>query len=403
MNQQQAYEEQLIGSWLMGANTEYIPQIKSFAYWDNILKCMQKLKTVDVFQISKESKTSMTELMRMRKECLPVMFEPSYRACKTEDIKTMLKELLRNPKSIDVEKTVTALTKEIDLLNCLTEEIPQDPFAAYLDELNRRTKEEPMKYGIPRIDYITGGIHRQELTVIAARPSIGKSALALQMATNIANKGKKVAFFSLEMSREQITERMMCRITDVPHDRLKNPKTLTDNDWKKIGYAGDVIPKTLDIYDRTLNLGPIVRVIDKGIHDLIVIDYAQLMRAGGKFNNKQEEITHITNTLKRTTKSTGTPIILLAQLNRTAQDKPPTLAELKGSGSIEEDADNVLFIHKPTRADIEKIDCFRGRYEFFEARNERPTVLMQEKNRNGKTGITYAIYLGDKFIFREVT
>lgn len=403
MSQQlKAYEEQVIGSWLMGENTEYIPQVNKLSYYNDILGVMKKNKSVDLFLIGKETKTPISELMRIRTGYMSSMFEVSYKACKTEDIKNMLREILQKPESIDVEKAVSNLTKEVDLLNCLTEEKPEDTFGAYIEELERRTKEVPMKYGIPRIDYITGGIHRQELTIIAARPSIGKSALALQIATNIASKGKKVAFFSLEMSRPQIAERLMCRFTDVKHEKLKNPKMLSDEDWKRIGLAGDLFPKTLDIFDSTLNLGPIVRTIDKSGYDLAVIDYIGLIRAGGRFNSKREEITHITNTLKRTTKTTGVPIIALSQLNRNAQDKPPTLAELKESGSVEEDADNVIFIHRLRHQDADKIDCFRGRYEFFEQRGQIPAILMAEKNRNGKTGTTNVVYIGEKFIFREL-
>lgn len=403
MNQQQAYEEQLIGAWILGLNLEYIPQIERFDYQQHIFASLKgqynQSKCVDVFITAKETKTPTHTLLTMASGYMSHMFEISYRAVKEGEIKKMLLEASKNPKSI--EKEFPKIVSAIEGLRITEDEQPSSLFEEYMAELNKRAVEIPMKYGIPRIDYITGGIRRQELTVIAARPSVGKSALALQIATNVA-KTKKVAFYSLEMAKPQIAERLICRYSDINHSKLKNVKSMEDADWKMLGRAGDFIPANLMVFDRTSSLNGIRRSIAKYKPDAAVIDYIGLMKTDRHFNSKREEICYITNTLKAMTREDGTPIIALSQLNRNAQNKTPTLAELKESGSIEEDADNIIFIHRPSVEDTEKIDCFRGRYQTLIRDGKTPMVLQLEKHRNGDTGVTYAAYEGSRFIFREV-
>lgn len=231
--------------------------------------------------------------------------------------------------------------------------------------------------GITDLDNITCGLHKQELTIIGARPGVGKTTLALQIAEYIASKGIETAFISLEMSDFQIIQKMITTKTRVNSYKMRLG-TLETQDLEKIGIAGAEIaelPIHLVTRARTIqHIENIARKLkNKSDLGLLVIDYIQLIKNNSKFNNREQEVADITRTLKLLSLELDIPIIGLCQLNRNASKAEPTLADLRESGSIEQDADNVLFLYRENENEENIVDV----------------TLKIAKQRAGETGKIY--------------
>ena len=210
--------------------------------------------------------------------------------------------------------------------------------------------------GFVDLDRRTAGLHPAEFILIAARPGMGKSALALNIAQNAAIMDRAaVAIFSLEMPGIQIANRMLSAQAKVSAERIKRGD-LKDDDWPKLGEALAALSDTKIYIDdnssvTATEIGAKCRKmkIEKGL-DLVIIDYLQLMSSGMSGVNRQQEVSDISRTLKVMANDLGIPVIALSQLNRSVEKrdvKEPVLSDLRESGSIEQDADMVCFIHRP--------------------------------------------------------
>lgn len=208
------------------------------------------------------------------------------------------------------------------------------------------------------IDKVTSGFHANELIIIAARPAMGKTAFALNLATNIAVTNKKtVALFNLEMGAEQLVMRMFSSLGQVEGSKISHG-ALEHNDWKRIDEAISKLAKSNIFIDDTpgMTIGEIrakcrrLASSEKGL-DIVIIDYLQLINGSAKYaGNRQQEIAEISRSLKTLAMELGIPIIALAQLSRDVEkrqgDKRPILSDLRESGSIEQDADIVSFLYR---------------------------------------------------------
>ena len=208
------------------------------------------------------------------------------------------------------------------------------------------------------LDKVTSGFHANELIIIAARPAMGKTAFALNLATNMAVTNKKtVALFNLEMGAEQLVTRMFSSLGQVEGNKLKSGY-LEHNDWKRIDEAVSRLAKSNIFIDDTpgMNIGEIrakcrrLASSEKGL-DIVIIDYLQLITGSPKYaGNRQQEIAEISRSLKTLAMELSIPIIALAQLSRDVEkrqgDKRPILSDLRESGSIEQDADIVSFLYR---------------------------------------------------------
>lgn len=220
-------------------------------------------------------------------------------------------------------------------------------------EIERSSLEEPdysLYTGITDLDKLMCGLHRQELTIIGARPGVGKTTLALQIAEYIAQKGVETAIISLEMSESQVIQKMLSKRTRVNSYKMRMG-TLEAEDLEKIGLASAKIadlPIHLITKARTIqHIENITRKLkNKSNLGLMVIDYIQLIKNKGKFNSREQEVADITRTLKLLSLELNIPIVGLCQLNRNATKQEPTLADLRESGAIEQDADNVIFLYQ---------------------------------------------------------
>ena len=204
--------------------------------------------------------------------------------------------------------------------------------------------------GIQDLDQKTCGLHKQELTIIGARPGVGKTTLALQIAEHIAEKGIETAIISLEMSDTQIIQKMIAKRTKINSYKMRMG-TMEQADIDAMAIAGTEIselPIHLITKARTLqHIENIARKLkNRSNLGLLVIDYIQLIKNKGRFGNREQEVADITRTLKLLSLELDIPIIGLCQLSRNATRQEPTLADLRESGAIEQDADNVLFLYQ---------------------------------------------------------
>lgn len=213
---------------------------------------------------------------------------------------------------------------------------------------------------IQDLDNKTCGLHKQELTVIGARPGVGKTTLALQIAEKIAERGVETAIISLEMSDTQIIQKMLAKKTRVNSYKMRMG-TLEEKELEAIGVASAEISQLpVHLITQARNLQQIETIAkklkSKNNLGLLIIDYIQLIKNKGKFNNREQEVADITRTLKLLTLELDIPIIGLCQLNRNATKQEPTLADLRESGSIEQDADNVWFLYQENESEENIVD-----------------------------------------------
>lgn len=266
----------------------------------------------------------------------------------------------------------------------------QDVFAKTQENLERLASAKEDITGIPTgwydFDKITTGLHENEFIIVASRPAMGKTALALNIASYVAkNTDKSVALFNLEMGAEQLALRMISSLGQIEGYKLRTGK-LVNNDWKRINEAMSQLADSNIFIDDTpgITIGEIrakcrrLASSEKGL-DLVIIDYLQLISGGKNYgSNRQQEVSDISRSLKTLAMELHVPIIALAQLSRAVEsreDKRPLMSDLRESGSIEQDADIVTFL-------------YREDYYNKEARNEDNTSISEliiGKHRNGPT------------------
>ncbi|MBV9691926.1 MAG: replicative DNA helicase [Ktedonobacteraceae bacterium] len=255
-----------------------------------------------------------------------------------------------------------------------------------LDQLHeRRGSIVGVPTGFTDLDRLTGGLQKSDLIILAARPSIGKSSLALSMAHNSAIKHKQsIAIFSLEMSKEQLVQRLLSMDAGIDQQRLRTG-WIEDDEWERIIYSMGTLSEANIWIDDTSALSTIEMrskarrlQAEHGV-DVIIVDYLQLMQSsvGGKRNeNRVQEISEISRNLKGLARELNVPVLALAQLSRAVesrQSKVPQLSDLRESGSLEQDADIVMFIY---RDDVYNQD------------SERKNIadIIVAKHRNGPVG-----------------
>lgn len=263
------------------------------------------------------------------------------------------------------------------------EEILKERIEEYMEIVDDPTKfnEKKVNSGFKEIDDMLTGFKPWELIILAARPAMGKTAFALNLLTNIAlNFHKRVAFFSLEMSSESIVDRIMSQVSTVPMYKI-NKGDLDNDDFSKMGDAMEKLSSGNRIFidDKSGLTVPILKsklrrlkIEQKGL-DLVVIDYLQLMHAAVPNGNRVQEISEISRGLKELAKELEVPVIALSQLSRAVEqriDKKPQLSDLRESGSIEQDADSVIMLH---------------REEYYDPDTDKKgsTDVCIRKNRNG--------------------
>jgi replicative DNA helicase len=269
-----------------------------------------------------------------------------------------------------------------------------------IEELNRLGDEViGVPTGFVDLDRLLGGLNRSDLIIVAARPGMGKTSLQNSIASTAATRyGKRIAIFNMEMSGEQLVQRMIAAETRIDSQRLRRGDLHT-NEWPIFMEAVGRLSETRIFIDDTPSITPIQlhtkcrRLYAEHGLDMVMIDYLQLMQAERPFNNRVQEISDISRSLKSLARELDVPVVAAAQLSRAVeqrQDKRPLLSDLRDSGSIEQDADVVMFI-------------YRDEY-YSPDTTERPNIaeINIAKHRNGPTGTIDLYWHGKLATFRNL-
>ena len=281
-----------------------------------------------------------------------------------------------------------------------------DSLAATYEAFERRSKgEDPsMLTGIGKLDRLTAGFHRGELTIIGARTSVGKSAFAMFCAMQLAKSGYKVGVCSREMTGEQYNTRVFQSHTNVSGLNMRTGNLSLD-DWAQLaeamGYLQNLpvsfLFKTKYVEDLREK---VQRKIDTTGLDMLIVDYAQLMQTRQRFDADYLRIGYVTKMLKDLTTDFGIAVVALAQVGRSAAGTMPGLEELRGSGDIEQDSDCVYFLHRPEKPDDDYVKPeHRSLFNTLKEEGRQYIALNVAKQRQGKLGTLAMVFNPERMLY----
>jgi replicative DNA helicase len=278
----------------------------------------------------------------------------------------------------------------------------RDVVSAYYDRVDYLFQHKGETIGVPtgfrQLDKLLGGLQKSDLIIVAARPGMGKTSLMLSLAQNAARRyNQRVAVFSLEMSSEQLVQRLIASETGIDAQRLRLGN-LREDEWPIFIQATGVLSETMIFIDDTPSISDMqLRTKARRLYaerglDLIVVDYLQLMQTDRRIDNRVQEISLLSRSLKGLARELNIPVVVGSQLSRAVEqrnDKRPMLSDLRESGSIEQDADIVAFIYRD---------------EYYTPETEQPNIaeLLISKHRNGPTGMVPLYFQKELAKFRDV-
>ena len=333
-----------------------------------------------------EEKSTLRRLIKTANEIIELGYSP------TEDVEDIMEGAEKKIFNIMQEKNQKGYAPIKDVL--------VESFTKLEELYNRKQHITGVPSGFTELDYRTAGFHGSELILIAARPAMGKTAFALNIATNAAVKANvPVAVFSLEMSKEQLVNRILCSESIVDSNKVRTGK-LEEDDWTKLAGAIGPLSEAEIFIDDTpgINITEIRAKcrklkLEKNI-GMVVIDYLQLIQGSNKRGgSREQEISEISRSLKILAKELDVPVIALSQLSRAAEQRPdhrPMLSDLRESGAIEQDADIVMFLYRD---------------DYYNQDSEKKDIaeIIIAKHRGGSTGTVELLWLGSytKFVNLE--
>ena len=333
-----------------------------------------------------EEKSTLRNLIKTANEIIELGYDP------TEDVEDIMEGAEKKIFNIMQNKNQKGYSAMKDIL--------VDSFTQLEELYNRKQHITGVPTGFADLDYKTAGFHSSDLILIAARPAMGKSAFALNIATNAAVRAKvPVAIFSLEMSKEQMVNRILCSEAMVDSNKVRTGK-LEEDDWTKLAEAIGPLSEAEIYIDDTPGISVMeIRAkcrklkLEKNI-GMVVIDYLQLVQGSNKRNgSREQEISEISRSLKILAKEIGVPVVALSQLSRAVEQRPdhrPMLSDLRESGAIEQDADIVMFL-------------YRDDYYNQDTDKKGIAEVILAKHRGGSTGTVELLWLGSytKFVNLE--
>lgn len=334
-----------------------------------------------------EEKSTLRRLIKTANEIIELGYDP------LQDVEDIMEGAEKKIFNIMQEKNQKGYTPIKDVL--------VESFTKLEELYNRKQHITGVPSGFSELDYRTAGFHGSELILIAARPAMGKTAFALNIAVNAAIRGNTpVAIFSLEMSKDQLVNRIMCSEAMVDSNKVRTGK-LEENDWTKLAESIGPLSEANIFIDDTpgINITEIRAKcrklkLEKNI-GMVVIDYLQLIQGSSKraSGSREQEISEISRSLKILAKELNVPVIALSQLSRAAEQRPdhrPMLSDLRESGAIEQDADIVMFLYRD---------------DYYNKESEKKDIaeVIIAKHRGGSTGTVELLWLGNytKFVNLE--
>ena len=333
-----------------------------------------------------EEKYILRNLIKTANEIIELGYDP------TQEVETIIDASEKKIFDIMQDKNQKGYSPIKDIL--------VDSFTKLEELYNRKQHVTGVPTGFAELDYKTAGLHESDLILIAARPAMGKSAFALNIATNAAIKAKvPVVIFNLEMSKDQLVNRIMCSEAMVDSNKVRTGK-LEEEDWAKLAEAIGPLSGAEIYIDDTPGISVMeIRAkcrklkLEKNI-GLVIIDYLQLVQGSNKrSSSREQEISEISRSLKILAKEIGVPVIALSQLSRAVEQRPdhrPMLSDLRESGAIEQDADIVMFLYRD---------------DYYNQESEKKDIaeVIIAKHRGGSTGTVELLWLGNytKFVNLE--
>ena len=332
-----------------------------------------------------EEKSTLRNLINTANEIIKLGYDP------TEDVENIMDSAERKIFNIMQKRDQKGYSSMKDIL--------VDSFTELEQLYNQKQHITGVPTGFIDLDYKTAGLHNSDLILVAARPAMGKSAFALNIATNAAVRGNTpVVIFSLEMSKEQMGNRILCSEAMVDSNKVRTGK-IEDEDWLKLANASGELSKSGIYIDDTPGISIMeIRAkcrklkLEKNI-GLVVVDYLQLIQGSNKrVGSREQEISEISRSLKILAKEINVPVIALSQLSRAPEQRPdhrPMLADLRESGAIEQDADIVMFLYRD---------------DYYNKKKKKKNIaeVIIAKHRSGSTGTVELSWLGNYTKFANI-
>ncbi len=359
---------------------EQLEEVGGASYLASLIEAIPTTSGISHYARIVKEKAILRKLILSASEIINQCFNQS------QDVEEILDEAERTIFEVANERVQTSVFPLKDII--------KEAFKIVQNMANRSSHITGVPTGFIDFDRLTAGLQPSDLIIIAGRPSMGKTALALNIAANAAMRyGIPVAIFSLEMSKEQLANRMLCAEAKVDSQKFRSG-FLAEHDWRLLTDAASELSQAPIFIDDT----PAISVLEmrakarrlKSEHNigLVIVDYLQLMKGKDRIERREQEISEISRSLKALAKELNVPVVALSQLNRRVEereDKRPRLADLRESGAIEQDADLIVFLYRD---------------EVYNKREDNPNKgiveLIVGKHRNGPTGTVKLAFL-DKF------
>jgi len=421
-------ECQIIGSFLIDSAThDFINHLKADDFIETtnqrIFKTITELhaehNNIDIFTVHEKSQVPISHLVDITNLIASTStIESNIKVLKNKSNRRKLIQKankiveMAQDQEVDIETIKNNALKEIEEIEDIVDNevvtLKQGMFETVELLENRYENRGDKSYytGISKLDRATAGLHPEELTTIGARPGVGKTIIGMQIGLNIARNKKTVMYTSLEMSVSQLCERIIAANSGIDGLRLRLGD-IKDHEWEKAFKAASLYSFENFLIDKTSRNPQHIRAkIRKYKPDLVIIDYLQLLQSTTKQQSREREVATITRDLKLMTLEFKIPIVILSQLNRNAEGNRPTMADLRESGAIEQDSDNVIFLHEPNEKEKEKlIENVIYTREFFNSLEEKDNTLTQiivEKQRNGPIGTFEVVKVPKLMKFVEI-
>ena len=389
-------EQGLIGCVLISADSlDRIPDIKPYMFSDDIgqdifIKMLamrdncEEITVLSLAQSLTNPKYSEDEYKRVVASCVrssPTSVEaPAYAKVvmndfKAREVKSLYQRVSLRPG--DIDKTISEsisrleeLQKNMKVRSKSLKQIVEENKEKYFNE---HVGEGGVKTGFDQLDDCIGSLEGGDVTIIGARPGIGKSAFVTQMIGQMAEKGLQVGYFNLEMKEGQVYERFVSRLSEISLTRVRRAKAFLGDEKEKFDKANDeMCDYDVIISTGSKSAGEIKAESRYRQFDAIIIDYLQLIKAERKYSNRSSEVGDISKALKALAMELNVPVIALSQLNRVSEGrdtKEPTMSELRESGDIEQDASNIFFLWNLDES---------GEYKGLKVAKQRQGELMKE-------------------------
>ncbi len=325
-----------------------------------------------------EEKSALRNLIKTANELITLGYDP------TQEVEDIIDSAEKKIFEVTQKRNQKGYSSIKDIL--------VDTFTQLEQLYNKKEHVTGVPTGFADLDYKTAGLHPSDLILVAARPAMGKSAFALNIATNAALRGKvPVAIFSLEMSKEQMANRILCSEAMVDSNKVRTG-TIDDDEWAKLASASGQLSESEIFIDDTPGISIMeIRAkcrklkLEKNI-GMVVIDYLQLVQGSNKrVGSREQEISEISRSLKILAKEIDVPVIALSQLSRAPEQRPdhrPMLSDLRESGAIEQDADIVMFLYRDS---------------YYNESSDKGNVaeVILAKHRGGSTGTVELLWFGN--------